>query len=200
MLEGIKRWGLLVIVAGGVLAIDQWIKRLVVENLAIGESWEPIPAIANFIRITRSHNMGAAFGAFPWASDVFLALGIIAFVGFVFFYPRLPSHAWLSRISIALIAGGALSNAVDRILQGHVIDYVHVQLTPTLSNISNIADHSITVGVALLLIDQWRAERREQREKESAAQSEIEANLESVSFDTPPLQVDDSSEKNPAAS
>ena len=200
MLQGIKRWGLLVIVAGGVLALDQWIKRLVVDNLAIGESWEPIPAIANFIRITRSHNTGAAFGAFPWASDVFLALGIVAFIGFVFFYPRLPSHAWMSRISIALIAGGALSNAVDRLLQGHVIDYVHVQLTPTLSNISNIADHAITVGVALLLIDQWRAEQREQAEKESAMNGEINVDVESASFDTPPLQADDSSETNPAAS
>jgi signal peptidase II len=200
MLQGIKRWGLLVIVVGGVLAVDQWIKRLVVEHLAIGESWEPIPAIANFIRITRSHNTGAAFGAFPWASDVFLALGIAAFIGFVFFYPRLPSHAWMSRISIALIAGGALSNAVDRLLRGHVIDYVHVQLTPTLSNISNIADHAITVGVALLLIDQWRAEQREQQEKEVMADAELDGDLESPSFDTPTLQVDDSSEKNPAAS
>ncbi len=180
ILQAIKRWGLLVIIGGGVLALDQWAKQQVVERLAYGQSWEPIPAIASVIRITRSQNAGAAFGIFPFASDFFLALAIITILAFVISYPRLPSHAWLSRVSVALISGGALSNAIDRLTMGHVVDYVHVQLTPAVSNVSNFADHAITVGVVLLLIDQWRAERREMEEQARAGQTAEEEALSSA--------------------
>lgn len=153
-------WGVLAGVAGLAIALDQTAKYLVSTRLQVGQSWEPIPAIASFIKITYSYNSGAAFGMFANASDVFLLLALVTIGAFIFSYPKLPSHAWLSRISIGLISGGALSNAIDRIRMQHVIDYVHVQLTPTFSNISNFADHAITVGVVLLLVDQWMAERR----------------------------------------
>lgn len=171
MLESIKRWGSFILISGIILFADQWVKQRVTQTLAVGASWEPIPAIAGIVRITRSQNAGAAFGMFPFASDFFLALALITIVAFIISYPRLPSHAWLSRLSIALITGGALSNAVDRLLYGHVVDYFHVQLSPSISNVSNFADHAITLGVILLLIDQWRAERRELAEKQ--AQEEL---------------------------
>jgi signal peptidase II len=199
----LKRWGLLIVIAGAVLLIDQWVKQLVVTNLALGESWVPIPALRDFIQITRSHNTGAAFGMFPFASDIFLILAFVTIGAFIISYPRLPSHAWMSRISIGLISGGALSNALDRLLSGHVVDYVHVQVTPTLSNISNLADHAISVGVVLLLIDQWRAEQREKAEAEAAEEetqvlaenlAAADAALDSVSF-----PADDPSTINPAA-
>ncbi len=168
MLQTAKRWALLVIVGGGILALDQWVKNRVVETLALGESWSPIPAVANVITITRSANSGAAFGMFPFASDFFLALAFITVLIFIISYPRLPSHASLSRLSMSMITGGALSNAVDRLIRGHVVDYVHVQVGTQISNISNLADHAITLGVILLLIDQWRAEQRENAEKKLA--------------------------------
>jgi signal peptidase II len=196
----LKRWGLLIVIAGAVLLIDQWVKQLVVTNLALGESWVPIPALGNFIQITRSHNTGAAFGMFPFASDIFLILAFVTIGAFIISYPRLPSHAWMSRISIGLISGGALSNALDRLLSGHVVDYVHVQVTPTLSNISNLADHAISVGVVLLLIDQWRAEQREKAEAE-AAEDETEALAEGLAatdaaLDSASFPVDDPSTIN----
>jgi signal peptidase II len=154
------RIAILVGVSGLVIALDQTVKWLVSTRLSPGQSWEPIPAIASFIKITYSYNSGAAFGMFSNASDLFLLLALIIIVAFLFSYPRLPSQAQLSRISIGLISGGAFSNALDRLRMGHVTDYVHVQLTPTFSNISNFADHAITIGVILLLADQWLAERR----------------------------------------
>jgi signal peptidase II len=155
------RWGVLIGVGGLVIALDQTVKWLVTTRLQLGQSWEPIPAIGSFIKITYSYNSGAAFGMFANASDLFLLLALITIGAFIFSYPKLPSHAWLSRVSIGLISGGAFSNALDRMMRsGHVVDYVHVQLTPTFSNISNLADHAITVGVILLLVDQWLAERR----------------------------------------
>ncbi|MBN1427954.1 MAG: signal peptidase II [Anaerolineae bacterium] len=165
----VRQWGLFIIVVGAVLGLDQIAKMMVTERLLLGQSWVPIPQIGWLIRVTHSYNEGAAFGMLPQAADIFLLLAIVTIIAFIISYPRLPSHAWLSRLSIALISGGALSNAIDRVRLGHVIDYVHVQLTPTLSNISNFADHAITLGVAFLLIDQWRNDRKEKQRKEDEA-------------------------------
>lgn len=173
------RWGVLIGVGGLAIALDQTVKWLVTTRLLPGQSWEPIPAIASFIKITYSYNSGAAFGMFANASDLFLLLALITVGAFIFSYPKLPSHAWLSRVSIGLISGGALSNAIDRLRMGHVTDYVHVQLTPTFSNISNLADHAITVGVILLLVDQWLAERRSAGAAQPA-QSETELTTPSI--------------------
>ena len=155
----IKKWGLLISGVAGVLLIDQGVKTLLLQRLALGESWAPIPAIGEYFRITYSLNTGAAFGIFPYASDIFLVLAFVTAIAFVIAYPRLPEKAWLSRLSIALITGGALSNAADRLRFGHVVDYVQVQIPGVGANISNFADHAITVGVILLLIDQWLIER-----------------------------------------
>ncbi len=159
-----KQWALFIAAAAAVLALDQAAKWLVISHLELGESWAPIPALSDYLLITRSYNTGAAFGMFPLASNLFLLLALITIIAFVVAYPRLPARAWLSRLSIALIAGGALSNAVDRIRFDHVIDYVHVQISPGFANISNFADHAITLGVILLLLDQWRAEPERRRE------------------------------------
>lgn len=167
-MQKLKRLAGLALIAGAVLVLDQGAKWLVVNNLALGESWDALPAIAGFIRVTRSFNTGAAFGMFPLASNLILALAIVTVIAFIAIYLSLPKTAWLSRISIALIAGGALSNAIDRLRFGHVVDYVHVQLTPTFANVSNFADHAITVGVVLLLIDQWLMERETRREEDEA--------------------------------
>lgn len=171
MSKGVKRWALLVGVAGLVLAADQGTKWWVTQHLALGESWVPVEAVGSFIRVTRSLNTGAAFGIFPLASEVFLVLAFVTVTAFVATYPRLPAHAALTRIGIALVSGGALSNAIDRVRFDHVVDYVHVQLSPSLANISNFADHAITIGVAFMLLDQWLIERREAEAADEAAAS-----------------------------
>jgi len=157
----LSAWALLIAVGGAVIALDQYAKWLVASKLVLGQSWEPIPAIAGFLRVTYSRNIGAAFGLMPQFGDTYLLLSLTTVVALVVSYPRLSSAARLIRVAIAMIAGGALSNAVDRILLGYVVDYAHIQLGPGFSNISNFADHAITLGVTLLILDQWLAERRE---------------------------------------
>lgn len=189
MSKSLRRWVLFVAVVGAVLVLDQTVKWLVVDRLALGETWVPIPAISSFLRVTRSFNTGAAFGMFPLASNILLALAIITVIAFAFIYPSLPDRARLSRISIALIVGGALSNAIDRIRFEHVVDYFHVQLTPSFANVSNFADHAITLGVILLLIDQWLVEREEQRQaaEQPAESSDGEPPFEAPQSSTPSI-------------
>lgn len=165
MQQRLRRWLFYLLLVVLVLALDQTAKWWVINNLALGESFDLIPQISQFIRVTRSFNTGAAFGIFPMASNLILILALVTITAFIISYPSIPAQARLSRLGIGLITGGALSNAIDRIRFGQVVDYVHVQLTPTFSNISNFADHAVTIGVAILLIEQWIMERQEHRQR-----------------------------------
>jgi signal peptidase II len=193
MPKSLRRWATLLIIALGVLALDQTAKWYVSTHLALGESWEPIPAIAGFLRITHSYNTGAAFGFLPQAAPFFLGLALITTVVFIITYPRLPASALMSRIGIAMIIGGALSNATDRLRLGHVTDFVHVQLTANFANISNFADHAITIGVLLLLIDQYRIEQHELREANGAGARDDDG-AGSPAEPLPPISLDERSE------
>lgn len=158
-----RHWLLLFAIIAIVLVVDQLSKRLVVETLQVGESRQPIPAISPFFQITRSHNTGAAFGFLPQVGDLFLVIAVVVVVAMLYFYPRIIGRARLQRIGAGLICGGALGNALDRIQYGLVIDFIHYQIPGVISNVSNIADHAIVIGVVLILADSWLKERAEKR-------------------------------------
>ena len=164
-----RRWWILLTGFIGVLGFDQVVKWLVVTRLLPGESWHVLPSVSSFIRVTHSFNTGAAFGMFPMMSDIFLGLAILAVIAFVIYYPQLPAHAVFSRIGMGIITGGAMSNAIDRLSRGHVVDYVHVQFTPQFANISNFADHAIVLGMLALVVEQSVFEYRETRAQAAGA-------------------------------
>lgn len=158
-----RYWLMLLAIIAIVLAADQLSKRLVVESLSLGESRQPIPALTPFFQITRSHNTGSAFGFLPQAGDLFLVIAVVVVIAMFYFYPRISERATLQRIGAGLICGGALGNAIDRIQYGLVIDFIHYQIPGVISNVSNIADHAIVIGVGLIIIDGWLKDRAEKR-------------------------------------
>jgi signal peptidase II len=153
------RWAVLLGSAAAVFALDQAAKAWVIANLAPGETVAPIPAIADFFAITRSANRGAAFSLLPQAGDLFLIIALAMIVGIVFFYRRMSEGRWIERVALGLLLGGVTSNAQDRIRLGYVVDFVHLQLRPLISNVSNFADHAIVLGIGILFIVQWRSGR-----------------------------------------
>ena len=72
MSEQKKQWWLLPVVAGFIIALDQTAKWLTVQNLALGQTWDPIPWLSPFIRVMYSENTGAAFGMFPAGAPISL--------------------------------------------------------------------------------------------------------------------------------
>jgi signal peptidase II len=161
--RSIRTWLLLFVTIAVVLAADQITKRLVVESLRVGETRQPIPALSPFFQITRSHNTGAAFGFLPQAGDLFLVVAVVVVIGMAYFYPRITGRALLQRIGAGLICGGALGNALDRIQYGLVIDFIHYQIPGVISNVSNIADHAIVLGVVFIFVDSWLRDRAEKQ-------------------------------------
>jgi signal peptidase II len=177
-----RNWLFVFALIVAVLTADQISKRWIVDNLRLNEMRQPIPALSPFFQIVRSQNTGAALGFLPQAGDLFLVIAVIVVLGMLYYYPRIPPHAHISRIATGLICGGALGNAADRLTYGHVVDFIHYQIPNLISNVSNVADHAIVLGVILIFIESWRSERAEARAKASATESSATLPLE----DTPP--------------
>lgn len=133
---------LLLLVALTVFILDQLTKYWVRQNIPLGQSWPGDWPV----RFTFQVNTGAAFGLLQ-DQGIFLVLVAVAVIGVILFYHRfLGQDGILIRISLGLMLGGALGNLVDRLRDGFVTDFIDFQVWP----IFNIADSSISVGVAIL--------------------------------------------------
>lgn len=147
--------------------LDQIAKSWVLSNLALYESVQPLPALAPFFQLTRSSNSGAAFGILPMAGDVFLILALCIVAALLWYLRSLPAESRLAPFAIGLVIGGAVGNIIDRLQHGHVIDFIHYQIPNLISNVSNLADHAIVLGVMLIFAESlWRD--RISREAKSA--------------------------------
>lgn len=134
--------------SGLIVAIDQISKSLIVDKLVTeGNSVTVINGLLNF---TLSYNDGMAFGL---GSSVFrwVFVGIMVVVGAILIYfmfnPKYNSPLFL--LAAALVIGGGIGNAIDRVVNGYVVDFLALSFFPP---VCNIADYAITIGTALLLI------------------------------------------------
>ena len=149
-----------------VVALDQLTKWFIVARFALFE----ILPVGPILDITRIHNEGAAFGllaeAGGWQRWFFLVLAVVIALAITWWLRSLPArgHNWLA-IGLALILGGALGNAYDRFIDGHVVDYLHFHLGDAYFPAFNVADIGITTGAIMLIIDALLASRRAREAK-----------------------------------
>jgi signal peptidase II len=129
------------------LELDQLTKLLVRETLLPGES---IPHEAR-LRLTHVVNPGILFGA-PASPFVSLLLPFAMILGSLAIYWRFRrSNSTLLNIGTGLFVGGTLGNLVDRIIQGHVTDFIEVVSSGgDVSTVFNLADLCIIVGIFIL--------------------------------------------------
>ncbi len=132
-----------------VVFIDQFLKNFFSEVLSLGES---IPVIPKVFHFTLGHNTGIAFGMFKDAGFVWIIIPIVAILLLVFnIYYYWNNQGKLNRLyvtSFSLILGGAISNLLNRIYLGYVIDFIDFRIWP----IFNIADSAITIGAFFMVI------------------------------------------------
>jgi signal peptidase II len=143
-------------VSGLFLALDQWSKYLVRSQLEVGEMWSPAEWLLAYVRVIHWNNTGAAFGMLPTAGVIFSIVALCVSVAIIYYFPRVSEKQTAVRIALALQLGGAVGNLIDRALLGTVTDFISVATFP----VFNVADASITVGVALLLASMWVEDRR----------------------------------------
>lgn len=141
------------------IAADQLVKWLVETRLA----YEQLVPVLPFLGLYRTWNEGIAFSFLEGLPDALLVILTVLIIGFVLYlWSRTPVSHVVARIGFALIIGGALGNLIDRALLGHVVDYVLFH-TPVWSfAVFNLADSFISVGAALIVLQEvidWRRGR-----------------------------------------
>jgi signal peptidase II len=142
-----------------VIGLDQVTKTLVIDHFELGDSQR----ITSFFNLVRVHNSGAAFsflaGASGWQRWLFVGIGAAATV-FIVWMLRKHGSQKLFAFALSMILGGALGNVVDRLLHGHVVDFIQVHYGGWYFPSFNLADSAITLGAALLIVDEILRVRR----------------------------------------
>jgi signal peptidase II len=144
-----------------VIGLDQFTKQLVESVFSLYESVAVMP----FINLTLVYNRGAAFSFLSdqggWQRWFFVVLAIAVTIVLISWMRRLSRHERLVAIALSLIIGGAVGNLIDRIIYGHVIDFVDLYYGQYHWPAFNVADSAIVLGVALMLFDLIFGEREQ---------------------------------------
>ncbi|OGD25573.1 MAG: signal peptidase II [Candidatus Aminicenantes bacterium RBG_19FT_COMBO_65_30] len=140
------------------VALDQVTKAIVARTVTLYES---VPVIPGFFNITRIHNRGAIFGTFSQTNNKLVfalltaaSIAVLALVVAYFF--KTPASDKLMKVSLTLIMAGALGNQFDRLVRGHVIDFLDFYVGRAHWPFFNAADSCITIGACLMLVILFR--------------------------------------------
>lgn len=153
-----RRWGL--VLAAATLAADQATKALMLHVVRIGE--RPPIRVAPFFELTLVWNRGISYGLFQqhedWGRYGLVVLSVAAAIGLSVWLWR--AGTWTVCLALGLLIGGALGNAIDRLVHGAVADFVLLYWIPWFPYVFNVGDSAIVAGVALLLYDSLVLEGR----------------------------------------
>jgi signal peptidase II len=163
--EAPRRYLFLAAVAGTVFVLDQITKAAIQQTMHLHES---IPIIARLFSLTYIRNPGAAFGLFAEQGNglriaFFATISVVAILFLGTLFVKTPKEARLGRLSIAMVMGGAMGNLVDRLRYGEVVDFLDFYIGSYHWPAFNVADSSISVGVALMIWYFIREDRRANR-------------------------------------
>ncbi len=143
--------------AVAVLVLDQLTKLAVIAHL---EAYVDVIALTGFFNLVHVHNTGAAFSLFAdqpgWQRFFFIGVALIATIVIVWLLARPRADGRAFRMALALILGGAIGNVIDRVLYGHVVDFLDIHLAGWHWPAFNVADSAITIGAILLIWQSWR--------------------------------------------
>ncbi len=143
------------------IALDQLTKSLVRARMRLYESHDIIPGLVSLVH---GRNRGMAFGVFsggglPAQTILLAVLSGVVLVLVIAHWRRLAEGPTVLKVALAMIAGGAVGNLIDRIRLGYVTDFVHVYWRSHQWPDFNVADSAISIGITLLLVDAVRPRR-----------------------------------------
>lgn len=170
-----RNWrGWLLALSAIIIACDRVTKHWVSQHIAIGNVIVVIPRVFG---ISHVQNPGAAFSMFTNTADptrvrwMLTAFSIVAAVIVFGILLKIGRRLTLSTLGLALVLGGAIGNAWDRVAYGTVVDFLEVQIVHYHWPDFNVADSAIVIGGILLLIDALRSGRKPAPEPEPDAVS-----------------------------
>lgn len=149
------QWGALAAVVLAAIGADQLTKHFVASRLLLDEG---VHVLGPFW-IRHVENPGIAFGLFASATTVVILLTTIAVGWMLWYFARSGARHPVLPVALGLVIGGSLSNLLDRVRLGHVIDFLDPRFGPAF----NLADSFIVVGVCILLATLLAADREPRR-------------------------------------
>jgi signal peptidase II len=142
-------------VASIVILADQLSKIVISKLMAFGDE----KPVTSFFNLVLNYNYGAAFSFLDHEGGnqryLFTGIGIAAVV-FIVYLLRKHAGQKLFCWALALIMGGAIGNVIDRVVYGHVIDFLDFHWDTHHFAAFNIADTAITIGAMLFILDELR--------------------------------------------
>jgi signal peptidase II len=129
------------------IAGDQLTKFFIMKNMQMGDS---IEIIRGFLYIGYTKNTGAAWGIFGEHTEYLAIFSVLSSLVLIFILLHMKRK--LGALSLAILIGGAVGNAIDRIRLGWVVDFIDTYIFGYDFPMFNVADSAITVGVIFLLI------------------------------------------------
>jgi signal peptidase II len=154
-----------------IVGFDQWTKAWVRANVPLGGDWLPswLSWLEPYARVRYWYNAGAAFGFFQEGNLIFTTLAIIVALVIIYYFPRVGRKDWWLRVAMGLQFAGAVGNLVDRLFFKHVTDFISVGSFA----VFNVADSSISVGVAVLVVGAWITDRAAKKQAAAAPAAEL---------------------------
>jgi signal peptidase II len=151
-----------------IVGFDQWSKAWVRANVPVGGDWLPswLAWLEPYARVRYWYNSGAAFGLFQQGNLIFTTLAIVVALVIIYYFPRVTRNEWWLRVAMGMQFAGAVGNLVDRLYFKQVTDFISVGSFA----VFNVADSSISVGVAVLVVGAWITDRAAKK-KAAAAQA-----------------------------
>jgi len=141
------------------LLLDQFTKQLILAYYQLGDA----TIVTTFFNVVRVHNTGAAFSFLAsgsgWQRWFFVGIGVVATV-FILFMLRSHAGQKLFCLAMACILSGAIGNVADRLQHGYVIDFLDFHWQRWHFPAFNVADSAISIGAALLILDELLRVRR----------------------------------------
>lgn len=138
---------LFIIIAIAVLGADLATKHLVFQMM-LSPARPDVEIFGKLMSFSRATNTGGPFGLFGAYGNVFFIMAMIFIVGLMVYRIATGRQGRFMDICLGLLLGGALGNWVDRIMFGHVRDFVNFHFWP----VFNLADAAITAGVVMLMV------------------------------------------------
>lgn len=144
-----------------IITADQTTKYWFDSNFELYEQMVVIPDMFSW---TLAYNRGAAFSFLAnesgWQRWFFAVIALAVSMVLVVWLKRLKNNeTWLA-VALALVLGGAIGNLYDRVVLGHVVDFILVHWkTQWYFPAFNVADSAITVGAVMLVLDMFRGNR-----------------------------------------
>ncbi len=144
-----------------VIALDQLTKHLAVAYL----EYLDVAPVTPFFYLTLRFNEGAAFSfladAGGWQRWFFATLAFVISIVLVIWIARIYREKGntLEALALALILGGAVGNLYDRVVLGHVVDFIVLHYQTSEWPAFNIADSAICLGAVLLILDMFKGRK-----------------------------------------